>query len=143
MAVMLSSFVFTGCMTQSHGIKMEEANVAQIVKGKTTRAELEAMFGQPAHVGMLPEGRRILTYNYFAASGQAENIGKHLIPIVGPYIAGDARVKQRQQMLQVYLSSDGIVEDFEYTDQASETYQTGGTIRPQTTTTPIAPSAVP
>lgn len=115
----LLSFVLLGLISgcalpysQSSGTPIDEAKVSQIVKGKTTRAEIETMFGKPINTMMLPDGRRALSYSYTRTKLTA--IGTP-IPLVG-----GARGTTQNQTLQIYLSKEGIVEDYEFTDNTQK-----------------------
>lgn len=122
-----------GCGTTS-GTKMESSKVSQIKKGVTTRAELEQLLGPPANVSMMGDGRRMLFYRF---SDTQQKTGSKLlfasgfIPFAG-MATGAASVvaagagaatsgsKTRMQMLQVILSKDGIVEDYEFSDKTMD-----------------------
>lgn len=56
--------VTAGCMTNQHGQKIEASQVSTIKKGVTTRAEIERSFGAPIATGLMPDGRRILSFTY-------------------------------------------------------------------------------
>jgi len=109
-----------GCM--SSGQKLEEDKVSQIKKGVTTRAEVEALLGQPSHVTIVGNGKRIMFYQYYEMKAK----GTSFIPYAGAFVGG---TNNRQQMLQIMLDEHNIVEDLEFGDRQTET--TGGSANRQ------------
>lgn len=107
--------LISGCSTATSGNKIENDKVSQIKKGVTTRTEVEALFGKPDSVSIMGDGRRMLFYNYTETSATANAI----IPYAGIFM-GDKR-NMRRQTFQVILNKADIVEDYEYSDQASKT----------------------
>ena len=76
LAVVFGIMVLTGCTyTNSYdtGTKISSENVNKIVKGKTTEAELIAMFGQPFSKSVVSENEMkwIYAHNSVSASAQA------------------------------------------------------------------------
>lgn len=126
--------LLAGCVSSSFGTEINTSDVEKIQKGTTTREQIVQMFGQPMHTSMLGDGRRVLSYSYTATKAKAT--GASFIPIVGP-IVGGARGESRMQTLQVILNADGVVEDYELNDNASQIR--GGVFG--TKATPIAPPA--
>lgn len=118
-AVLLAACVSSDVATSS-GSPIDPAKVAQIVKGKTTRAEVEAFFGKPDATSMLPDGRRALAYNYSATNMNVKvNPLAAMIPLK-PGSMGKTAGTTRTQSLQVYVSKDGVVEDFEFSDNTRD-----------------------
>jgi len=115
----------TGCM--SSGNKIAAADVNQIQKGVTTRAEVEQKLGPPAFSGIYPEGKRMLQYNYYESTSD----GRYMIPVVGLFSGSGT---QKQQMLQIIIDKNGIVEDVEFTDSNSKTE--GGMLNTKRTVEP-------
>lgn len=136
-ALVLAGCSFSGSSQSSTGTPIDPAKVSQIVKGTTTRAEIEAWFGKPDMTTLLPDGRRSLSYSY--TSTRAETSTGKFIPY--PFLTGDMTAKQRAnvsthtQNLQVFVSKDGIVEDHEFNDQIRDT-ETKGLNTQSTTRTP-------
>lgn len=102
--------VLSGCMSSSSGTPLDPAQVALIVKGKTTRAEVEALLGKPEMTTLLGDGRRMVAYSYNAMSSGVNPA----TAMLGPF----ARIKAstRIQTLQLYVSQEGVVEDYEFSD---------------------------
>lgn len=112
----------SGCITRNpemtSGTLIESAKVAQIVKGKTTRTEIEAMFGKPDMTSLLPDGRRMISYSYsssrFTVSSGA--VLKAAFTASGALAKGTTHT----QGLQIYVSKEGVVEDFEFNDNSRD-----------------------
>lgn len=114
--------LLTGCVTRepemSSGTPIESAKVTQIVKGKTTRAEIEGLFGKPDMTSMLPDGRRMIAYNYSSTHMKVNSgaILRAAFTASGSLAQGTTKT----QALQIYLSKDGIVEDYEFNDNTRD-----------------------
>jgi len=87
---------------------------SQIQKGVTTRAEVEKNLGTPDYVSMLPDGRRTLIYRYFESQAK----GQSFIPYAGMFVGGS---NNKQQTLQIMISKNNLVEDYEFSEKATET----------------------
>ena len=117
-----------GCMMQSpemsSGSPIDPAKIAQIVKGRTTRAEVEALLGKPDQTSLLPDGRRTLVYNY---SDTKTSVNAMSMMFSGMTGGGGAGVKAatHTQSLQLYISKEGVVEDFEFNDSMRDTQGSG------------------
>lgn len=100
----------SGCMSSTSGKPIDTAAVSRIEKGKTTRAEVEALLGRPEMTMMLGDGKRCLSYAY-TSTDMGVNPATALL---GPF----ARVNgtTRTQTLQIFVSKEGIVEDYELGD---------------------------
>lgn len=104
----------SGCMNTSSGTPISTAAVSTIEKGKTTRAEVEALLGKPEMVMMLGDGRRMMSYAYTATK-----VGINpATAILGPFASGGGT--SRTQTLQIFLTRDGVVEDYELSDSTRD-----------------------
>lgn len=128
---------FAGCISQEFGTKLDPAKVAQIKKGSSTRAEVEALLGPPINVSMAGEGKRIMSYSYTATNSRANPSA--FIPIVG-LVKGGAKGETQSQRLQIMLNASGIVEDFEFSDgtQKIESSTWGASTKVTPVTSPTA-----
>lgn len=121
-AILALICLLAGCITRepemSSGTPIESAKVAQIIKGKTTRAEIEGLFGKPEMTSMLPDGRRMITYNYNSTHMKVNSgaILRAAFTASGPLAQGTTKT----QALQIYLSKDGMVEDYEFNDNTRD-----------------------
>jgi outer membrane protein assembly factor BamE (lipoprotein component of BamABCDE complex) len=109
------------------GNPIDPAKVAQIVKGKTTRVEVEALLGKPDTTSLLPDGRRTLAYNYSDTKTSVNGASMMLYGMTGGLAGGSNGVKAatRTQGLQIYVSKEGVVEDFEFNDSTRDTQGSG------------------
>ena len=127
----------TSCISQNFesGTPLSAEKISQIKKGVTTRAEVEALFGPPAYISMMPDGKRSLSYNYTSSKTDAHATAATYIPLVGPFVAGGkAQSQTRVQMLQVLLNADGIVEDYQFSDNTNNVNATTGGLMGLSTT---------
>jgi len=99
-----------GCA--SVGTKIDMAQVQQIKKGSTTRADMERMFGKPMNVSLMPDGRTMAMWFYSKASNNVQNF----IPVVNLV---QTKIDTQTQTLQVFFSPDGVVESFATNDSNS------------------------
>jgi len=107
---------FTGCMSMdsSYGTPIDSEKVSQIVKGRTTRIQIEAMFGKPDMTSLIADGRRMISYSYTSTKMGINGA----TAMLGPF----AKVKgaTQTQSLQIYVNKDGIVEDYEFSDNTRD-----------------------
>lgn len=106
-----------GCASSSYGRKIDGNKVSLIKKGVTTKAEVEQLLGPPAHVGMIGDGRRSMSYSFHETNAHAN--AASYIPVVGMF-AGKAEGKTRSQNLQIMISKSGVVEDYEFSDTTQD-----------------------
>jgi len=138
----LTAVLFTtGCVaptTATSGNKLDGTRVAQIKKGVTTRSEVIALLGQPENVTMMGEGRRMMLYLYseMAMSHNASNAAGNPFSFIAP--KADQR-SGRTQMLQVILNKSDVVEDYEFSDQTTNTDINYKGNKVNTTTAPTEP----
>lgn len=136
--VMCIMFLAGCATTMSYGVKFDRNKVSQIKKGVTTRAEVEALFGQSAYVSLMGDGRRMMSYSFTDMS--VAPTPEAYIPVVN-LISYGIKNKVRTQTLQIILSKTDIVEDYEYTDNATKNEGRMGILSGggQMTSTPVAP----
>lgn len=115
--VLLLILLVCGCASSRSGREMAAADVQSIVKGQTTRAQIEARFGSATNTSLMPDGRRMAMYFFHSVKSQAR--GESFIPVYGLF-AGGADTQTRQQQLQVVYSAAGVVEDYEFSDTTSQ-----------------------
>lgn len=98
----------TSCMStnNSSGVPIDPAKVARIVRGQTTRAEVEALLGKPESTVLVGDGKRMMAYAYSEMNMRAG--------------FGGVKGTTRTQTLQIYLSKEGVVEDYEFNDSARD-----------------------
>jgi hypothetical protein len=103
-----------GCVsTTTLGAKIQKAQISEIKKGVTTRADIERMFGAPLNVSIIGDGRRMMFYSHTEVSNQPTAAA--FVPYAGLFTS-TVTGQHRTQMLQIVLNKESIVEDFELTD---------------------------
>lgn len=123
------SLVLSACssVNSETGTQMSADKIAQIKKGVTTRAQVEALLGSPASVSMMPEGKRVMSYTYTSTQASGHATAASFIPVVGLF-AGGTKVdgQMRIQTLQIMLNAQGIVDDYEFSDRTNNLANTSG-----------------
>jgi outer membrane protein assembly factor BamE (lipoprotein component of BamABCDE complex) len=119
-------FGLAGCATQqnfAYGTELSADKIAQIKKGVTTRAEVETLFGQPANVSIMGDGKRMMMYGYTSTESEGHADASAYIPVVGLWAGGgQAQVHTRTQSLQIILNAQDVVEDYEFSDNSTNTH---------------------
>lgn len=125
--LMIACLAASGCVSTSSsaGAPIDAQKVARIEKGKTTRAEVEALLGKPEATTMLGDGKRCLSYAYTATSMGV----RPSTMLLGPFAKVDGTT--RTQTLQVFVGKDGVVEDYELGDTTRDI--TGSALNHQST----------
>jgi hypothetical protein len=124
---LLGGIVGCSSVNTENGVAMTPDKIAQIKKGVTTRAQIEALFGPPDNVAMMPEGKRVMSYNYTATNVSGHPNAASFIPYVGLFAGGaKAEGQTRMQKLQIMLNPQGIVDDFEFSDNTKNLATTTG-----------------
>ncbi len=129
-SILLASL--TGCaipVNSSYGNKIDPGKVALIKKGVTTKDQIEQMFGPPMNVSLAPDGKRIMTYMYVGTQGTQSTL---ILPV---YVSENNNSTTQTEQLQVILSKDDIVDDFEFNSGTQNTTSHGGTGGATSTTT--------
>lgn len=103
--IIICALVLVGCA--SSGKQFDTRKVNEIQKGKTTEADLFAMFGQPMARGQTGSGFKTFTWVY----SEARTKGETFIPFAGPFIGG---VDTRTKTLMVTVGTDGTVNDYNF-----------------------------
>ena len=107
-AVALGLVSFTGCMSTGNETlrKESETSVAQkVVEGKTTKAEIKAMFGSPLKTTFTDGGLEIFTYELSKMSADAINY----VPLVG-LLGGSASGTKKERV--ILFDDQGVVKKF-------------------------------
>lgn len=100
--LLLLLIVCQGCV--SAGRKIEEDKVAQIVKGQSTRADVERLLGTPTMTSGMDGGTTTLMYMHMRARSDPQNV----VPVLA-LLVGGARTKS--ETLTVIVGADGTVQD--------------------------------
>jgi hypothetical protein len=123
----------SGCvgMDMTSGTPMTSADASSLVKGKTTRTEVEQRLGPPASITMTSDGRTMATYSYYKI--QAAVDPKTYIPVVGLFVGGATGTGQTQTLIVTYGKSNRV-EDYTYS-QGGSTGQSQGWMNTHATPT--------
>ena len=109
--------MLTQCAVQTGSSKLAEAESKDInqllVKGKPTRTEVEAVFGEPSDTDVLPDGRIKCVYIHTKHSAMARNY----IPVVNWFSSGTDDTTKKL----VILFKDDVVDVFTTTTSQGET----------------------
>ena len=113
--------IFIGCGVRSGNTQLENKSISQIskklIKGKTTQAEVKALFGEPQSVGMTPNGEVYWSYTYLKANPTAATY----IPVVGAFVGGS---KSKIKTLTIYFDKKGVVKNYSFISQKQTTHVT-------------------
>jgi outer membrane protein assembly factor BamE (lipoprotein component of BamABCDE complex) len=113
----LISFGLSGCAVRSGSSNL--SNVKQndikklIVKGKTTKTDIQKTFGEPYSTTILQNGDEQWTYMFTESKAKASNF----IPIVGIFTGSDYRGKT----LMITFNKKGVVKDYMFSSSKGET----------------------
>lgn len=114
--------VLTGCGGVTIGQKIDTSLLPEIERGKTTRAEIFQMFGEPHYTNLQPGGGIMLMYTYTHVSSGLDPL--IFLPIVAIVDMLAGSTETYQESLQVIISKEGTVEDYHFS-KGSYTTRTG------------------
>jgi len=106
--LLMSAALLSGCATGNTSIANESAASIQqkIVKGKTTKADLRAAFGEPSETG-INEGKEFWAYQ------MAQSSGKSYIPFAS-LVTGSSGISGKY--LRISFNKKGVVESYDMTE---------------------------
>ena len=114
-----------GCATTTVGNQgLTQDNVSKIQKGVTTRDQVVEILGQPDDIQLLADGRHVMFYH--GMQGNAD-FGQRIfqgVPIIGAIVPTTDTQTVRREFLEVSLNANNIVEDYQFSDNTSETKTT-------------------
>jgi hypothetical protein len=117
--------------------QLQKDKVAQIQKGVTTRTQVEAMFGPANHVQMMGDGRRTMVYTGIHQDINDSGELVRAVPFGGLLIPASHSSTRRITRLQIMLNKEEVVEDYEFSDNTTDSHGTSsafGTHVDETTT---------
>ena len=91
----------------------QESIYAQVVEGKTTQADVQRMYGEPASKTLTDGGNEVWTYAYAYATPK----GINFVPFVN-LLAGGADVEKKQ--LVIMFDKEGLVSRRVYSQSQQE-----------------------
>jgi len=103
--ILLLCFILSGCVTV--GKKVNQANINHIEKGRTTKAEVVELFGQPNNVSFNQDNHLIFTY----IGSRANNTVWNFIPVVSTI---HSKIDVKSQKLTITFLDD-IVQTYNFT----------------------------
>ncbi len=102
------AFLAVGCASTGNKVLKNETSqsVAQkIIKGKTTKDQVRAMFGDPMTTSFTDSGNEIWKYEFVKAHAKAVNF----IPLVSLFKSGSTGKKKE---LVVFFDQQGVVQRY-------------------------------
>lgn len=105
-ALIISASQF-GCASVGH--EMDMAQVQQIQKGVTTRADIERLFGKPMSSTGSSDGTSMAMWLYSSASSNARNF----IPIVNLV---STKIDTKSQTLNVQFDAKNLVTNYSFSE---------------------------
>src|SRR4051812_3739873 len=100
---LVGAMLLTGCV--SSGVRVEEASLTSLEKGKTSFSEVIGRLEQPTTNTLLPDGRRMLIYSWMQARARPQSF----IPLVGPFVGG---ADSRSSSVIIWIGADGRLENY-------------------------------
>jgi hypothetical protein len=134
--ISVAATLFVGCVTTHIGDQIDKDKLSKITKGVTTRAQVVELLGEPN------QGSNDRMMIYTSAVGHSNNgdVMYQAIPVAGLFIPEHTSNSTRVQVLQIMLRDDGVVDDYKFTDNTSETDTNtsliGGNVEQHTNTVP-------
>ena len=133
-------FILTGsgCVSGTAGNQeLTRDHVSKIEKGVTTRQQVVEMLGEPESTQLLADGRRTMLY---MGTQSKSDFGERVfqgVPIIGAVVPTTDTQSVRRETLQIILDGSDVVQDYEFSDNTSETKTTtsmfGGHVETMTT----------
>jgi outer membrane protein assembly factor BamE (lipoprotein component of BamABCDE complex) len=102
-ATLLAAMLLAGCATIGNSKIADKDAVSKIVAGKSTKADVQALVGEPGHV-FFADDKEIWTYTYLHSQARAASF----IPVVGLFAGG---ADSQTNSLTVVFTKDGIVKN--------------------------------
>lgn len=116
--VAVTALMFSGCALKSGNDalgKMDKTQVSNgIKKGKSTKEDVKAIFGDPEQVDLDNNGNEKWTYSYDHRDDKLINY----IPYANSLAGG---TNDKKKMLVILFSSHGVVKNYALSDSKGET----------------------
>lgn len=114
--------LFVGCTSHYGNQTLAKKSPAdlkkELVKGKTTKAQVVEMYGKPEQTSFEDNGDEVILYSYSEGDFDATN----LVPVVGTYIAKD---EVRMKYIYIIFNKKGILKNYTITEMAQQTGRKG------------------
>lgn len=133
-----------GCSIYSGGNQnLTDATVAHIKKGVTTESQVIALLGQPDSISLMGDGRRVMIYMRTKDdNNNGQFIASELIPFAA-LIPSHTTQTTHTWMLQIIVGKNQIVQDYQYSDNASQTNTTVSMFGAHTEQRAVTPTTGP
>lgn len=119
-SLMSGIMLISGCAGMTVGKPIDRASVSQIQKGKTTKQEAIAIFGEPTSASTDQNGNERIGYTYMRTKGKTSPA--IYIPIIGIFIwllgGGRTKGESKTQSLNLLIKNDVVI-DFSYGESAN------------------------
>jgi outer membrane protein assembly factor BamE (lipoprotein component of BamABCDE complex) len=101
--LLILGLTLLGCMSVGNKQIMDASKTSQIQEGKTTRAEIITLLGEPNHTTSMPNGDEMVMYSYTQSTPRPTTF----IPVIGLF-AGGADMKGKTLMFTI--DKNGILQ---------------------------------
>ena len=112
--LLLPALLLTLAACASSGVKIDQAKIEALQKGKTTYAEVLQSFGKPTSNTVLSDGSRMVFYNYFGVQTHPETF----IPVVGAFVGG---ADSEHSIVTLNFDKSGVLKDYTASEGGSGT----------------------
>ena len=118
-SILLTALTACAPTYQMGAAPIQSGSVEQIQKGVSTAADVQRLLGKPTTVTMMGDGRRMAFYSSYQVTSAGHANPAAFIPVVGLFATHTATATSNQQTLQIIFNKQGVVEDYEFNDTAS------------------------
>ena len=115
--LMTLALIVSGCASVESGKPIPKDSLSRIKKGRTTKREIEAIYGKAQTASLNMDGSETLTYSYVSHSSKSSPM--MFVPIVGIFFM-KSKGKLESQTLQV-LMKENVVSNYSYSEGGAET----------------------
>jgi outer membrane protein assembly factor BamE (lipoprotein component of BamABCDE complex) len=118
LTIIISLILFCACSSKSGNQFLEKLSTEEIstkiIKGETTKSQIQNLYGKPYDIDLLAEGKETWLYIFTKSTAK----GVNYIPYVNLAYSGTNDITKK---LKILFNSSGIVEFFSLTDSKGET----------------------
>lgn len=114
--IMAFALLVSGCASVEYGKPIEKDSLSRVQKGRTTKQEVEAIYGKAQSTSLNMDGSELLSYSY--GSTKAKTSPLMFIPIVGLFFM-KTKGESQTQTLQ-FLVKENIVSNYSYSEGGSK-----------------------
>ena len=118
LAIILSLIFLSACAGKSRSQFLEKLSTKEIstkiIKGETTKSQVQKLYGDPSDIDLLPDGKENWAYIFKKSTAE----GVNYIPYVSLAYSGTNDITKK---LKILFNSSGIVEFFSLSNSKGET----------------------